>query len=459
VFCFCRDPPSFARSPLTDHLLTSSRPASPTAVGERVRQLRIARGLTQTDVAKGRFTKEYMSQIERGRVRPTADTLEWLADRLGVGRAYIETGVSSEEYERAASLVLRAEAAIVSSHYDEALSCLDGLAASLTGWHPELELRALLAESSTRTHCGELDTALELLERAHELTSGPVFTDLDRARVLFHFGRCRYKLASVSTAVGLFSEALELIHRSGFVDDRLVSSALRWRSRCYRRQRDWVAAREDVERALELAESLDDRRAMAHSYFQASIIAERNGQWILARSHAERAKALYEEHDDRLNVGRMLNNLGGLQFLLGKPTEAVGLLKEAFSVAIEVDSEVDAAQAVSSLAQVHLRTGDVEQAEEQARHALRLLNGRVDFLDEIGNTQLVLGRALLEQGQLDEAEDAFKEAESTFAQLSSGSHQAAAWTAQAELAIRRGDQGKALALYRRAAETLQDFRF
>jgi tetratricopeptide (TPR) repeat protein len=198
---------------------------------------------------------------------------------------------------------------------------------------------------------------------------------------------------------------------------------------------------------------------MAHSYFQASIIAERNGQWILARSHAERAKALYEEQDDRLNVGRLLNNLGGLQFLLGKPTEAVGLLKQAFSVAIEVDSEVDAAQAVSSLAQVHLRSEEFAQAEEQARHALRLLDGRVDFLDEIGNAQLVLGRALLEQGRLDDAEEAFAAAESSFGQLSSGSHQAAAWTAQAELAARRGDQGTALDLYRRVAETLQDFRW
>ena len=428
-------------------------------MGERVRRLRIARGLTQTELANGRFTKEYTSQIERGRVRPTAETLDWLAERLGVERAYLETGVSSEESERAASLVLRAEAAIASSQFDEALLCLDGLMESIAGRHPELELRALLAESTARTHGGDLDVVLALLEDAQTLAAGADFTDLDRARVLFHLGRCRYKMASISTAAALLSEALELIDRSGLTDDRLVASALRWRSRCYRRQRDWVAAREDVERALELALSLDDRRSMAHSYFQASIIAERNGQWILARSHAERAKALYEEQDDRLNVGRLLNNLGGLQFLLGKPTEAVGLLKQAFSVAIEVDSEVDAAQAVSSLAQVHLRTGDFAQAEEQARHALKLLDGRTDFLDEIGNAQLVLGRALLEQGRLDDAEDAFGAAESSFAQLSSGSHQAAAWTSQAELAVRRGDQQTALDLYRRVAETLQDFRW
>ena len=444
---------------MIDQQLTTSKKASPTAVGERVRRLRIARGLTQTELANGRFTKEYMSQIERGRVRPTAETLEWLGDQLGVGREYIEVGVSSEGSERAASLIVRAEAAINASKYDDALACLDGLADSLTGWHPELELRALFAESSARVHKGELDATLDILSRAQELAGAPVFTDLDRARVLFHFGRCRYKLASISSATALFTEALEMLRRADVKDDRLVASALRWRSRCYRRQRDWVAAREDIEQALELAEALGYRRGMAHTYFQASIIAERNGQWFLARSHAERAKALYEEEDDRLNVGRLLNNLGGLEFLLGKPDEAADLLNEAVTVALEVGSEVDAAQAVSSLAQVRLRTGDVGQAEEKARQALNLLDGRVDFLDEIGNVQLVLGRSLVEQGRLDEAEGAFAAAESAFDQLSSGSHKAAAWTAQAELAVRRGDDMRALTLYRRAAETLQDFRF
>ena len=261
------------------------------------------------------------------------------------------------------------------------------------------------------------------------------------------------------TAVALFTEALELMRRSEAIDDRLRCRILRWRSRCYRRQGDWEAARADVEAALELSERLGDGEALAHGYFQASIIAERRGQWVLARSYAERAKALYEEQEDRLNVGRLLNNLGGLTFLLGDADRAADYLKEAFAVALEVGSEPDAAQAVSSLAQVNLRTGHVALAEEQARQALSLLEGRVDFLDEQGNAQLVLGRALLEQDKLDESEHALAAAEAAFEQLSSGSHRAAVWTAQADLSVRRGDKDTALTLYRRAAETLQDFRF
>ncbi|CAB4686318.1 MAG: hypothetical protein F2663_01605 [Actinobacteria bacterium] len=114
---------------------------------------------------------------------------------------------------------------------------------------------------------------------------------------------------------------------------------------------------------------------------------------------------------------------------------------------------------MSSLAQVHLRNGAVELAEQEARQALALLGAREDRLDEIGNAGLVLGRALLEQGRLDEADRAFADAESALEQLSSGSHKAAVWIAQGDVAARRGDQTKAAELFRRAAETLQDFRF
>src|SRR5437588_1342 len=315
-------------------------------LGERLRQLRVSAGMTQTELAGERFSKEYVSQIERGKTRPTRETVEWLAQRLGVDAGFLANGVSADERGRVDAALARAEAMLEARRNAEAIE--------------EFE-----------------------------------------------------KISSSVAATGL----------------------------------------------PELEEGLNDRETTAHVFFQASIIADREGHWVLARSYAERARAIYEELSDRQNLGRLMNNLGGINFLLGHPDEAISFLKDAFRIHIEIGNEADAAHDVNSLAQVHLRTGDIKRAEEQARHALQMLGDRVDFLDEIGNAQLVLGRALLEQERLDEAEVAFRAAEDAFDQLSSASHRASAWVAQGDLATRRGDDTLAARLYRNAAEALQDVRF
>jgi tetratricopeptide (TPR) repeat protein len=443
----------------TRQLRPAAQPGS-ARLGERVRQLRVAAGLTQTDLAGDRFSKEYVSQIERGKTRPTRETIEWLAGKLGVDAAFLEKGVSADERSRVEAMLARAEALANSHQYDEAIEELENSrTAVLATGAVELEARAMQTEAWARMERGEIRPALDLLERCRTITEGPGFSDVDRAQVLFRMGACRYHLSSIASAVALFSEALKLCESSQLPCDLLRSEILNWRSRCYRRQRDLEAAREDVERALELAAAIDDERTMASVYLQASLVSERMGHWVLARSYAERAKAYCERLNDERNVGRLLNNLGGLNFQLGNPERAVEDLKNAYRVLLDKGSDAEAGNVVSSLAHVHLATGQVQVAEEEARHALDLLADREDFLVDIAPTQLVLGRALLEQGRLDEAQEMLRTAEASAEQLESISHRAAAWMAQGDLAARRGEDATAARLYRNAAEALQDVRF
>src|SRR5258706_4934940 len=445
-----------------DAALTQTRTAAPSGLrlGERLRQLRVAAGLTQSDLAGERFSKEYVSQIERGKTRPTRETVEWLAARLGVDSGFLANGVATDERGRLEGALARAETLIEALKNEEAAAEFESLvpAARATGV-AELAVRALVGAGRTQMRMGELRQGLELVNEARGLVEAGTFSDLERAEVLYALGVCRYQLNSVQTAIGLLNESLSLAERSGMPSDQLRSNILSWRSRCWRRQRDYEAAREDIERALQLAEDADDPRTIGAAYFQASLVADREGHWVLARNYAERARSAYEELSDKVHVGQLTNNLGGLNFLLGKTEEAIVLLKEAFGIALDNGRDADAAQAVSSLAQIHLRTGNVDQAEEQARHALQLLAGSEDYIDEIGSAQLVLRRSLLEQDRLDEAETAFSAAEASFGQLGSASHRAAAWVARGDLAARRGDDRLAAHLYRTPAEALQDLTF
>ena len=199
---------------------------------------------------------------------------------------------------------------------------------------------------------------------------------------------------------------------------------------------------------------MDDPRVVAGTYFQASLVAEKMGHWVLARQYAQQAKAIYQDLNDERNTGRLMLNLGGLQLLLGHPEQAIEHLTASFALAVEAGSQPDAAQALGSLAAVHEHLGDHDAADEHARKALELLEGRDDFLDEIGQSNLVLGRSLLERGRLDEAEQCFRAADSAFEQMESIGHRTGAWVALGDLAERRGDAREAASWYRNAAEAL-----
>ena len=85
-----------------------------------------------------------MSQIERGKTRPTAETLEWLAARLEVDPAYLESGVSADERSRVEAALARAEAMLEAHRYDEARAELER-GREAARWHGRARPRAALA--------------------------------------------------------------------------------------------------------------------------------------------------------------------------------------------------------------------------------------------------------------------------------------------------------------------------
>src|ERR671922_223631 len=275
--------------------LMSAPPASSLApsaggLGERVRRLRNERGLTQTELAAARVSKEYISQIETGKTRPTQQTLDWLAERLGVDPHYLVDGVSDRDHREHEAIVVQAEEAVQEKRYRDAVEAIESL--PRTPGSPELHLRALFAESWARMYLGELRTALDRLERARAAAAGDTFGDVDRAQVLYRLGCCHYKLTHVDRALKDFTAALEFVDHSGESCDRLRANILQWRSRCYRRHRDWEAAREDIERALELAEAVGDNQTVAPPPLPAPPVARRDRQRPRARRRSPRRCAL-----------------------------------------------------------------------------------------------------------------------------------------------------------------------
>src|SRR5438874_8156807 len=128
--------------PMRETASRNARQSAPSGLrlGERLRQLRVAAGLTQSELAGDRFSKEYVSQIERGKTRPTRETIDWLAERLGVDAGFLANGVSTDERGRLDAALTRAGALLEARRNDEALEEFESIrAAALATGMPELE--------------------------------------------------------------------------------------------------------------------------------------------------------------------------------------------------------------------------------------------------------------------------------------------------------------------------------
>src|SRR3954462_6617605 len=151
-----------SRMSATRQLRPVTQPGS-ARLGERVRQLRVAAGLTQTDLAGDRFSKEYVSQIERGKTKPKRETIAWLAAKLGADAGFLEKGVSTDERSRVEGMLARAEALANAHQYDAAVEELENSrTAVLATGAIELEARLVQTEAWARMERGEVKPALQL---------------------------------------------------------------------------------------------------------------------------------------------------------------------------------------------------------------------------------------------------------------------------------------------------------
>src|SRR2546430_8444690 len=114
--------PHMPRLPATTQRATAAQPGL--RLGERLRQLRVSAGMTQSELAGERFSKEYVSQIERGKTRPTTETIEWLAVRLGCDAGFLANGVATDERGRLQAAPAPAET-MIEAHRNEDAAAQD----------------------------------------------------------------------------------------------------------------------------------------------------------------------------------------------------------------------------------------------------------------------------------------------------------------------------------------------
>lgn len=161
------------------------------ALGSRIKEARLAKKLTQSEVVGNFITRNMLSQIESGTATPSIKTLTYLAEVLDLP---VEQLIGAEE-SGDLSLLLELKQAIRTGDYEKVAEKAPALPEALSD-----ERAALLAQANLRlgeqcAQAGELPRAVELVGRSLELADAGVYAnETVRARALLLMGQLAQSL-------------------------------------------------------------------------------------------------------------------------------------------------------------------------------------------------------------------------------------------------------------------------
>ncbi|MFA1546415.1 helix-turn-helix domain-containing protein [Actinomadura chokoriensis] len=245
----------------------------PGNVGERVRNLRLTRRLSQAQLAGHDLSDSYISLIESGKRTPTPTVLRMLAERLGCTPEYLAEGVEPEQRahlevrERHAHLaLLRGDAATAETGFDEVIARSDD---------PDLTSRARWGRARALEELGRTDAAIALFEELREQAE----RDPGRASWLppvIALARCYHTVGDLGQAIALGERAVERLEQLGLSVGSEFTEAGRVLLLAYVDRSDPARAHELGRRLLHPEQSAETEPVSVH-YQRASMRALEGG--------------------------------------------------------------------------------------------------------------------------------------------------------------------------------------
>ncbi len=294
-------------------------------IGSRLKAARSRAGMTQQQVAEGRYTKAYVSALENGLIKPSMAALRFLANRLGT--------TPSELLQDPAERWARMDA----------------------------DLRLAAGDYQTAA-----DGFQDLLDRG---PPGP-----ERGRILVGLAESLCRLGRAGEAVRIASEGEALLVRAGLRDEA-------------RRARYWLAGAhhlsDNPSEARLLLEQLlaeDSETAPLGPDFRVRLLVAlatvltQAGEPRRALLLLEEARGINADLDDRRRA-TLLSSLAWAYRATGDMEAAIRTGLESLAMFKAADAVVESANLENEIALIYLGLGNIDEARRHAADAHRICAG------------------------------------------------------------------------------------
>lgn len=426
-----------------------SKTIDPAILGRRLRNARVAAGLTQTEAAAGHASTAYISRIEAGQRRPDLKLLGHLADRLGTTVEELLVGITRDQRAELQLELDYAELSLTSGQAIEALRRTDAILEALpeTGI-VELERPARYVRAFAMEAAGDLDGAILGLE---DLTHERPF-DLTWLRGLIALSRCYREAGDLSMAIDVGERATTTIEEQGLSGVNEAMQLTLTVAAAYFERGDTGHAVRLCKQTIAQAERLDSASARGAAYWNASVMSSRQGEVHEALAMARKAIAQFEQDDDTRNLARLRTEMAHMQLRLDPP-QAEEAMKNLERAALEMDwssaNPMDKADNQLIMARANLLLGHIEIAAEQAAKSYGITRDQAPL--SAAEALVLRGQIAASLGDTEEATSLYKEAILILSGAGADRMAAELWFELGGLLQDVGEAAAALDAYRRAA--------
>ena len=418
-------------------------------IGQRLRRLRLERGLSQRELSERGVSYAYISRIEAGARRPSVKALRMLARKLGVSPDYLETGSEIRDTDERELQIADAELQLrLDDKTDEAEGKLERLRAeALEAGDAVAASRAGIALGLAAAHAGRNAEAIDRLEAARELS--PVSPSA-RPDVFATLGRSLAATGQADRAVKLFEECLAEVSEMAPED---VSAHVRFATYLSYALTD-VGELERAERVLDdalgKAGDVVDAYSRVRLYWSIARLNDVQDRPAAALDYIRRAIALLDVTDDTLHLARAHMLCGTIVLSQGRADEAGQHFDLAERLLGSNAEPHDIAGLHTDQARRAIVLGNAEEAVRRAEAARDAVGD--EYPGERGAAMWALAEALALRGDVERADAAFREATTLLEADGHHHNYVEAYRAWGKFLRRVGREDEALEVLERAAD-------
>jgi transcriptional regulator with XRE-family HTH domain len=420
-------------------------PAAGETIGERLKRLRLERGLSQRELAAPGVSYAYISRIEAGTRQPSVKALRRLAAKLGVTSDYLETGSSidsgSARELRLADLELTirlgGDAQAAEGSLRELVADADGAGDRVSARRARVALAAIEQER------GAYSAAVKQFERALE---GETFDPVALADIYGELAHAYSSAGRTHEAVALLERCLEELDDDDATLEARYGTLL---SYALSDIGETARAEEVVQRLLDRMEESADPYMRVRLYWSMARLAHAEGREAAALANVRKAIALLQATDDTFHLARAHILAAYITVSREEPEAAELHLQKAERLLGSSAAKQEHFDITMQRARVAALQGDGDRAVELARGALALTD---DSPYDRGLALVALAEGHALAGQADVALEAYAEAVGILEEQARWRQATTAARAWAKLLREAGRESEALDVLDRAAD-------